>query len=68
MLLFIKTKYSDGLMDDASKAASVNTANDAEKKFSILHQLEDFRSPDGEFKFMLCYPNHTPGQRVDRIE
>ena len=48
-------------------AASVNINNDAEKRYSILNELEDFKSPDGEFRFMLCYPNHTPGQRIYKL-
>ena len=48
-------------------AASVNIDNDAAQRYSILNELEDYRSPDGEFKFILCYPNHTPGLRIYKL-
>ena len=65
--IYCSNGFSAGVMEDASIAASVNINNDAEKRYSILNELEDFKSPEGEFRFMLCYPNHTPGQRIYKL-
>ena len=54
-----KVFYHDarqGFFKDADDALNKNSDDPSAPLYSILDQLEDFRSEDGFFRFMLCYP------------
>jgi len=45
-----------GLFPTIEDALRMNPGNPKAQLFSILDQLESFRSSDGKFRFRLCYP------------
>ena len=53
---------SGGLWVDHEDVGSKNEGNPEAKLYSILNQLEDYRTKDGKFKFKLCYPELTWGK------
>ena len=45
----------------AADVLSKNTGNEDSGRFSILGSLDSFKTEDGKFHFMLCYPDLTFG-------
>ena len=52
---------TSGLFYSPSDALRKNPDNPGASKFSILDELEEFRSSDGKFRFKICYPEVTFG-------
>ena len=52
---------SSGVFSEPSAALRINPDNPGAAQFSILDQLEDFRSSDGKFRLKICYPELTWG-------
>ena len=46
-----------GVFKSKLEAMNVNPNDPENDLFSILDQLEDYRSVDGNFRFKLCYPD-----------
>ena len=53
---------SAGVFENVTDALSKNPKDENAKLFSILDQLENFRTCEGAFHFKLCYPGliHSP--------
>ena len=46
----------DGFFKDQTDALNKNSDDENANMFSILDQLEEYRSCNGEFHFKICYP------------
>ena len=46
----------DGFFADHAEALNKNADNETADLFSILYQLDQYRTCSGEFHFKLCYP------------
>lgn len=65
--LIFRHDLAGGLFTSLAETESVNSGSanpETENKFSILSQLESFRSTDNLFRFRVVYPNVNSGEEI----
>ena len=58
--LIFNHNISAGYFADSTEALSINTTNPEATKYSILNQIENFRSTQGNFTFKINWPGYSP--------